>query len=67
MISEGNPKYTCFYFVLFLAVQQLRCSSRMIDALESHLKILAKQHAEIAQRLSATEVFLNLRKLRKWI
>ena len=47
--------YMCIN-VLFLLVNQVRLSSNLISILEPHLKELVKQHGEISDRLSVTEV-----------
>ena len=50
-------RYTMYMYsnVLF-SVNHVRLSSNLISILEPHLKELVKQHGEISDRLSVTEV-----------
>lgn len=56
-----NFSTLCYLLLLCsLSVHQVRWTSRLIDTLEPHLKTLVKQHGEITEKLSATEVLFNL-------
>lgn len=55
-VSKANTDTLCIPFFFFVLVNQVRLSSNLISILEPHLKELAKQHGEISDRLSVTEV-----------
>lgn len=53
-LKQTKTHYVYHFF--FVLVNQVRLSSNLISILEPHLKELAKQHGEISDRLSVTEV-----------